>query len=65
VLLGSPALGNLIREKKSAQVPSMIQTGGKVGMQTMDQHLEELVKSSKIGRDEARLKAHDKEKFQA
>ncbi|MFN7972476.1 MAG: type IV pilus twitching motility protein PilT [Acidobacteriota bacterium] len=65
VLVGSPALGNLIREKKSAQVPSMIQTGGKVGMQSMDQHLEELVKVGKITSDEARMKAHDKEKFQS
>ena len=63
VLVGSPALGNLIREKKASQVPSMIQTGGKVGMQTMDQHLVELVKLGTITKDEARMKAHDKEKF--
>ena len=63
VLIGSSALGNLIREKKSSQVTSMIQTGGKRGMQTMDQHLVELVKAGTITKEVARMKAHDKEKF--
>ena len=44
ILIGTPAVRNLIREGKLHQIPSMMQTGGRVGMQTLDQTLAELVK---------------------
>lgn len=48
ILVGTPAIGNLIRECKTQQIYSMIQTGGKFGMKTMDTVLRELVDKGKI-----------------
>jgi len=65
VMVGTPAIRNLIREDKIAQMYSAIQTGQSVGMQTLDQCLQELVKNKKISRLDARSKAVNKELFEA
>src|SRR6185369_14990364 len=64
ILLGSPALASMIREGKTGQVPSLMQAGGKVGMQTMDMALEALWQRGAVTADEALEKAADKETFQ-
>lgn len=53
VLYATPAIRNLIRETKTAQLPNALQTGAQFGMQTMAQSLEKLVKSSVISVEEA------------
>jgi twitching motility protein PilT len=58
VLLPTPAVRNLIRESKSYQIYSVLQTGGSHGMQTMDAALVQLVKSGKITRQLAESRAH-------
>jgi twitching motility protein PilT len=63
VLVATPAVRNLIRETKIHQIPSAIQTGAKDGMQSLDQHLRELVKKNKITRDIAQRWAVDKGAF--
>jgi twitching motility protein PilT len=63
IMLGSPAIRNLIRENKIAQMYSSIQTGQNIGMQTMDQSLESLVKSGKISATAAKMIALEKSKF--
>ena len=63
IMIGTPAIRNLIRENKIAQMYSAIQTGQNVGMQTLDQNLQELVKRNIISVGEARAKAANKESF--
>ncbi len=63
IMVGTPAIRNLIREDKVAQMYSMIQTGQSDGMQTLDQCLEELVKQRQITMGDARIRAVDKSKF--
>ncbi|MCW8943844.1 MAG: type IV pilus twitching motility protein PilT [Sedimenticola sp.] len=63
IMVGTPAIRNLIREDKVAQMYSAIQTGQATGMQTLDQHLQELVKKGMISRLDARMKAANKEIF--
>src|SRR5919197_4819893 len=63
IMLGTPAIRNLIRENKVAQMYSAIQTGGQLGMQTLDQNLQELVQRNVISMAEARSKAANKENF--
>lgn len=63
ILIGTPAIRNLIRENKVAQMYSSIQTGEKYGMQTLDQCLQGLIKQGLISRDAARHKAVNKEQF--
>ena len=63
VMIGTPAIRNLIREDKVAQMYSAIQTGQAHGMQTLDQCLSELVKRGQITKADARMKAHSKETF--
>ncbi len=63
ILLGSSALASLIREGKIAQINSFIQTGTGMGMQTMDQHLMELVRAEKITPEAAYEKALNKKLF--
>lgn len=63
ILLGSPALANLIREGKISQIPSLIQTGTAEGMQTLDQALMKLVREKKITQEAAYEKAQDKSFF--
>jgi len=63
IMIGTPAIRNLIREAKVAQMYSAIQTGGSIGMQTMDQCLADLVRRNVISVAEARNKASNKEAF--
>ena len=65
ILVGTPAVSNLIREGKTFQIPSIIQTSRKEGMQTMDQAIEDLFKAKKISANEAYGKAFDKTRFDA
>ncbi len=62
-MIGTPAIRNLIREDKVAQMYSAIQTGAGVGMQTLDQCLKELLKKGIITREAAREKAKIRENF--
>ncbi len=61
IMIGTPAIRNLIRENKIPQMYSAIQTGQNVGMQTLDQNLQDLVKRNIISANEARAKAANKE----
>lgn len=63
IMIGTPAIRNLIRENKVAQMYSAIQTGNNVGMQTLDQNLTELVRRNIVSQVEARGKAVSKEAF--
>ncbi|CAI8957949.1 type IV pilus twitching motility protein PilT [Methylocaldum szegediense] len=63
IMVGTPAIRNLIREDKVAQMYSAIQTGRKDGMQTLDQHLQELVEKGVVARATARAKAVNKAAF--
>jgi twitching motility protein PilT len=63
IMIGTPAIRNLIREGKIAQMYSSIQTGQKEGMQTLDQCLTELLQKGIISKDEARFKAQNKDAF--
>ena len=57
IMIGTPAIRNLIREDKVAQMYSAIQTGGALGMQTLDQCLQGLVQKGVVSREAAREKA--------
>ena len=61
IMIGTPAIRNLIRENKVAQMYSAIQTGQNIGMQTLDQNLQDLVRRNIISANEARGKASNKE----
>ncbi len=63
IMIGVPAIRNLIREDKIAQMYSAIQTGMQHGMQTMDQCLQNLVNRGLISRQDAAAKAADKKQF--
>ena len=63
VLVSTPALGNVIREGKSEQIYSLMQTGKQLGMQTMDESLGSLIKKGLIDPKEAYYVAHDKDTF--
>ncbi len=63
IMIGTPAIRNLIREAKVAQMYSSIQTGQQFGMQTLDQNLQDLVKRRIISPTEARTKAANKDNF--
>ncbi len=63
ILLASPAIRNLIREDKVAQMYSTLQTSQAMGMQTLDQALQHLVNDNKIERSEALTVAHNREAF--
>ena len=63
IMLGTPAIRNLIREAKIAQMYSAIQTGQKDGMQTLDQNLKELVRKGVVSAADARQKAANKHEF--
>ena len=63
IMVGTPAIRNLIRENKVAQMYSAIQTGAQLGMQTLDQSLQDLVKRNIVSVDEARSKAMNKDAF--
>ncbi len=63
VMICTPAIRNLIREAKSHQIPSAIQTGAKFGMQTMDQHLRDLYLQGVITYDDAITRAMQPEEL--
>lgn len=63
IMIGTPAIRNLIRENKVAQMYSAIQTGQAIGMQTLDQNLKELVQRGIVSRLDARTKAANKDDF--
>ncbi|MDJ0815127.1 MAG: type IV pilus twitching motility protein PilT [Desulfobacterales bacterium] len=63
ILIASPAVRNLIREAKTHQIPSMIQTGKKYGMVLLDDSIMELYKKGMVGADEAYAKANEKGRF--
>jgi twitching motility protein PilT len=63
IMVGTPAIRNLIREDKVAQMYSAIQTGAQHGMQTLDQCLQNLVQRGTISREIAREKAKQPENF--
>jgi twitching motility protein PilT len=63
IMIGTSAIGNLIRENKIHQIPSIIQTGKKDGMQLLDQHIMEFMMSGKITAEEAYMKANNKQAF--
>jgi len=63
ILIGTPAIRNLINEDKVAQMYSAVQTGNSVGMQTLDQNLQEILTKGLISREEARRKAEHKADF--
>jgi twitching motility protein PilT len=63
ILIANPAVRNLIRESKTFQIPSMIQTGKKYGMQLLDDSILDLLNKGWITPDDAYLKCNDKAKF--
>ena len=63
IMIGTPAIRNLIREDKIAQMYSAIQTGGNIGMQTLDMCLKTLVSKGLITKDSAREKAKAVDSF--
>ena len=63
ILMGSAALASMIRENKTFQIPSMMQSGQAQGMQTMDMALERYVRDGTIAPETALEKAIDKESF--
>ena len=63
IMIGTPAIRNLIREAKVAQMYSAIQTGQSLGMQMLDQNLTELVRRNVISAAEACSKAKIPENF--
>jgi len=63
IMLGTPAIRNLIRENKIAQMYSAIQTGQASGMITLDQNLTDVVRKGMVSKDEARMYAVNKDAF--
>ena len=63
ILIATPAVRNLIREGKTHQLPSCMATGGKFGMQLLDDAIMDLLDKGWIHPDEAYMKADDKAKF--
>ena len=63
IMIANPAVRNLIREGKTFQIPSMLQTGKKYGMQTLDDAIMEHLTKGRISPDDAYGKSNDKTKF--
>jgi len=63
IMIGTPAIRNLIREDKVAQMYSAIQTGQQYGMTTLDQTLQDLLRRGIIGKQDARMRATNKDNF--
>lgn len=63
IMIGTPAIRNLIRENKIAQMYSAIQTGAQFGMQTLDQNLQQLIDKGLVDKNEAKSKAANKDNF--
>jgi twitching motility protein PilT len=64
ILVNVPAVSNLVRENKTFQLHSIMQTSKQAGMQTMDQSLTDLIKQRKIAPEEAYRRAFDKKAFE-
>ena len=64
ILINTPAVANLIRQGKLDQLETAMQSGGNIGMQTMDNALMELVRRRVIAGEDAYQQANDKSKFQ-
>ena len=64
-LVAVPSIRNLIRESKTFQIASMIQTGGRQGMMTLDQNLANLVKKGAVDREEAQTRCSNVKEFTA
>jgi twitching motility protein PilT len=62
ILLSTTALANLIRDGKTYQIPSIIQTGSSQGMKKMDDSIFDLLKARKITAEEAVRRAHNNER---
>lgn len=65
ILIGVPSVRNLIRESKTHQLPSVLQTGREAGMQTLDDEICRLVREGAISPQDALVQAQDKTKVQA
>ncbi len=63
ILIANPAVRNLIREAKTHQIPSMVQTGKKYGMILLDDYIMELFQKRQISAEEAYAKANEKARF--
>ena len=63
ILIASPAVRNLIREGKTHQIPSMIQTGKKYGMVLLDDSIMDLYKKGMVSAEEGYAKANEKSRF--
>jgi twitching motility protein PilT len=63
IMIATPAVRNLIREKKTFQIPSAIQTGKKYGMQSLDDSIMAYLEKNRINAEEAYAKCNDKSKF--
>jgi len=63
ILICTPAVRNLIREAKTYQIPSVMQTGKKYGMQTVDDAIMELLERKKISAEDAYINCVEKQKF--
>ncbi|PID72787.1 MAG: type IV pili twitching motility protein PilT [Desulfobulbus propionicus] len=63
ILICTPAVRNLIREAKTYQIPSIMQTGKKYGMQTLDDAIMDLLQRKKISADDAYTNCYEKQKF--
>ena len=63
IMIATPAVRNLIREKKTFQIPSAIQTGKKYGMQSLDDAIMAFLEKNRINAEEAYAKCNDKSKF--
>ncbi len=64
IMINTPAVSNLIRQGKIDQLETAIQSGGSVGMKSMDSALMELVEKGQISGEEAYLQANNKQKFE-
>jgi len=64
LMLNNAAIANLIRKDKAYQIPAVLTTHRDVGMQSMDQHLVDLVKADLVSYDEAQMRAQDKKQFE-
>jgi twitching motility protein PilT len=65
IMVSTDAIRNLIRDGRTDQIPTYLQTGRQHGMQTMDQALEELVKSGMVSVEEAMMRANKPEEFRS
>jgi twitching motility protein PilT len=63
IMIGTPAIRNLIREDKVAQMYSAIQTGQAHGMQTLDQAMQDMLRKGLISKQDATSRAVNKELF--